>query len=361
MKVAFLTDSFTIGGGLEYIRLIAAGLPQHTFVICARGGTDTECFRQLPNVVLERGGYGPAIIRRHAPELLHFNHLRPLVAHCLRPGPLLLPSIDTVHGIHLRRYDFLHGPHHRLFALARRALERHCLAKTDLTIALTESDRSYLAMRLGVRRIEVIPNGIAPLASAPGGLPLERSARIHFLTPARFHFQKGHEILLYAVALAQDKLRTSGCQFDLVGDGPLRPSMEELAANLRIVDLVHFHGVRADVPRWLASTDCVILPSRWEGLPFALLEAGRHARDVICSDACGNRDVADGGRCALLFRNEDAQDLAAKLTGYLSGNGCGLGPLLRTRIEAMYAINTMLERLDAAYRRLSCVTVLNVM
>lgn len=349
MRIALLTDSFTTGGGLAYLHQIAAGLPQHTFVICAHGGTATNRFHILPNVVLEPAGYGPAVVLRHAPDLLHFNHLRPLAAHCLYPGPLPLPSLNTVHGIHLRRYDFRHGPHNRLIALARRVLERHCLAKIDLTIALTESDRDYLVANLGTKRVEIIPNGLAPLDPATIK-PIPRTARLHFLVPARFDFQKGHDVLLQAIAIARAALRTAGAQFDLLGDGPLRSKMDRLAHRLQITDLVRFHGTQSDVVDWMASTDCVVLPSRWEGLPFALLEAGRQARPVICSDACGNIDVADHGRCGHLFPNEDAHALASLLNSFRTSAEFGVAnKTLFQRVSQEYSVQHMLSRLAAAY------------
>lgn len=349
MKIAMLTDSFTDGGGLAYLRQVIEGMPQHTFVVCGLGGLATDTFRRFRNVVIESAGYGPAIVRRHYPDLLHFNHLRPLAAHCLRPGSLPCPSINTVHGIHLRRYDFLSGPQYRLVAFVRRTLERHCLAKVSLNIALTESDRDYLIAQLGVRRVEVIPNGVASLDT---GLiaPVPRTAKLHFLVPARFDFQKGHDVLLRAIALEKDGLISAGAQFDLLGDGPLRPAMERLSMRLGVDGLVRFHGFQRNVADWMASTDCVILPSRWEGLPFALLEAGRLACAVICSDASGNIDVADHGRCATLFRNGDALDLAAKLSQYIASGVAGAVRLaLRSRVEREYVAAQMLRRLDALY------------
>jgi hypothetical protein len=125
MKIALLTDKFVIGGGLSYLRQIASGLPHHTFIICGRGGDATSLLDGLSNVVLEPRGYWPWIVADYKPDLLHFNHLRPLVAHCILQNPLPLPSVNTVHGIHLRRYDFIHGIKHRHVGLARRTIEKH--------------------------------------------------------------------------------------------------------------------------------------------------------------------------------------------------------------------------------------------
>jgi glycosyltransferase involved in cell wall biosynthesis len=354
MKIAMLTDSFTVGGGLEYIYQVARGLRHHEFVICARGGPDSRRLDGLPNITLDDTGYGPSTVARHGVDLIHVNHLHPLVAHCLLTRSHR-PLINSVHGIHLRRYDFIPGLRSRITGALRAWLERRCLSHVDMTLALTESDRAWLKERLGAKNVEVIPNGI-DAESAQAALPRQRSPQnyergVHFLTVARFDFQKGYEVLLTAIAAIQDQARAAQFRFDLVGDGKLRGVMESLSQRLGIGDLVHFLGQRNDVEAQLRQADCFILPSRWEGLPFVLLEAGRSACDVICSDAAGNRDLADYNRCAILFRNGDANDLARKLLAYRDGQGRGLGRTLQEEVKSKYTRTNMLQQLDALYRR----------
>jgi glycosyltransferase involved in cell wall biosynthesis len=90
--------------------------------------------------------------------------------------------------------------------------------------------------------------------------------------------QKNHsKILEIAEALfARDK----ETYLLLVGDGPLRPEVEQLAREKGIADRVVFAGVRADVPRILTAFDVFLLPSLFEGLPIVLIEA--QAAGVPC-------------------------------------------------------------------------------
>jgi len=108
---------------------------------------------------------------------------------------------------------------------------------------------------------------------------------------AHIHHQKAHDVLLDAAVevISQDKKT----HFVLVGDGVLRSEMENKAAQLSIERNVHFLGVRNDVPRLLKSSDCFVLPSRWEGLPGVVLEAMAAGLPVVATDLPGVREIAE--------------------------------------------------------------------
>jgi glycosyltransferase involved in cell wall biosynthesis len=351
MKIALLTDSFIVGGGLTYLYQVAKGIPEHQFVICGEGGLETGGLSSLPNVTIDTHGYGPQVVGRHTPDLIHFNHLRALATNVVWPRIPRCPTINAIHGIHLRRYEFLHGPFSALKAAARIRLERHCLKRVNLNIAETQADRAYLDTRLGIRDVEVIPNAIDPTAPRLKQANQHRDGGIHFLMIARFDFQKGHDVLLRGISAIKDSLRQRQCSFELVGDGPLRPTMERLAVTLGIADLIKFWGASDGIDQHLSRADCIVMPSRWEGMPFVLLEAGRHAKDVICSDAPTTTEVTGSGRFAVTFRNEDPSDLASALSDYIEGKGHGLGASLRAHVFARYSLDVMVNGLRAIYER----------
>ena len=66
-----------------------------------------------------------------------------------------------------------------------------------------------------------------------------------------------------------------GAQFLIVGDGELRGELEKQAHTLGIAESVRFLGFRSDLPRIYADLDCVVLCSKNEGLPVAIIEAKR--------------------------------------------------------------------------------------
>lgn len=79
---------------------------------------------------------------------------------------------------------------------------------------------------------------------------------------------KGHDVLIRS--WRQAGLGSQGCELHLIGSGNLRPKLEGLAAG---DGSIRFHGIRSDVRQWLLASDCFVMPSRWEGLPIAAIEA----------------------------------------------------------------------------------------
>jgi glycosyltransferase involved in cell wall biosynthesis len=94
----------------------------------------------------------------------------------------------------------------------------------------------------------------------------------------------------------------------LIGNGNSKP-MEDLAAELNVSDHVNFLGNRSDVNILLQGFDCFVLPSRWEGLPLALIEAMACQLPVIASDVSGNSEVIEHGKTGLLFPSGDIETL----------------------------------------------------
>lgn len=121
--------------------------------------------------------------------------------------------------------------------------------------------------------------------------PDETSARAELGVPAdalvlghvgRFDPQKNHALLVRIAAAAIQ--RDPRAFLVLVGDGPLRATIEDDARRLGIRDRVVFAGVRSDVPRLLRSFDCFVLPSVREGLPLVGLEAQGCGVPIVLSD-----------------------------------------------------------------------------
>jgi glycosyltransferase involved in cell wall biosynthesis len=99
----------------------------------------------------------------------------------------------------------------------------------------------------------------------------------------RFDEQKNHRFLVkIAAEIARYEPRV---RFLLVGDGPLRPIIEQQVAQAGIVDKVVFAGVRSDVPRlMLGAMDVFVFPSFYEGLPLVGIEAQAAGLPLILSD-----------------------------------------------------------------------------
>lgn len=107
---------------------------------------------------------------------------------------------------------------------------------------------------------------------------------------ARFSRQKNHRTILEATGLAHERRRE--LRLLLVGDGKLRDEVASLIDHLGLKDVCAMPGLRTDVPRLLLASDVFFLPSLWEGLPGALLEALGAGLPAVTSDIAPFREVA---------------------------------------------------------------------
>lgn len=99
----------------------------------------------------------------------------------------------------------------------------------------------------------------------------------------------------------------------LVGDGPLRASLEELASVCGVDADLRFLGERADATGLMQAADFLVLPSHFEGLSNALLEAMAAGCPVVASAVGGSPELVEDGRTGLLFPSDDAPALAAAI------------------------------------------------
>jgi sugar transferase (PEP-CTERM/EpsH1 system associated) len=109
----------------------------------------------------------------------------------------------------------------------------------------------------------------------------------------RFFPQKAHDIFLYAIRYVLEKKNNLGIL--IVGDGPRKKELFELAKELGIYNQVTFTGNRSDIPQLLNLIDIFALSSAWEGFPMTILEAMACGKPAIVTDVGGNREaVIDG-------------------------------------------------------------------
>lgn len=301
MRLAYLTDRDSVGGGMEYIRRQMAAHP----------GDECRVF------FADRGECTAAKMDEWRADIVHVNHLKALVQ--LFRNPFARPQgkvVFTVHGIHLRKYDFLPKTlANRAKRLLRLSLERRLYRKCDRLIALTPTDSADIQRLYGPGLPVVVePNSVdaSEFAEASAYLRFNRD-EFAFVCIARFDFQKGQDVLVEAIAQAQEKLRSSGSRALFIGDGPALAGVKREADRLGIADIAVFAGEIPNAGAYMTCGRFLVSPSRWEGMPYLLLEAVARKRRVIASDCPGNRDVLKGYSAANLFPVEDAAALATLL------------------------------------------------
>ena len=188
-------------------------------------------------------------------------------------------------------------------------------ANIAVSNSVYESYESY--PRPYVRRLRVVQNGIR--ARPPSRT--KAAAREHFGLPAdarligslgRLAQEKNQSFLVDVLARLPD------AHLALAGDGELRPRIEQQARAMGLAARVHLLGAvpPEDVADFLHTLDIFVLPSRFEGLPIALVEAMQAGLPVVVSDIPSTLEVVstdDGGTAGLVLETRSAESWAAAI------------------------------------------------
>ncbi|MEU4979217.1 glycosyltransferase [Streptomyces sp. NPDC021969] len=221
------------------------------------------------------------------PDLVHAHSAKAGLA-----GRLAVRGrIPTVFQPHAWSFEAVGGA----AALLALGWERWAARWTARTVCVSEAER-LRGTRAGLRGPwTVIPNGI-DLADTPDALAdacadAAGVRRLHGVGPhaplvvcvGRLCRQKGQDVLLSAWASVL--ARVPDARLVLVGDGPDRARL-----TARAPASVLFAGAVADAAPWYRAADLVVLPSRWEGMALAPLEAMAWGRPVVVTDVDGARE-----------------------------------------------------------------------
>jgi glycosyltransferase involved in cell wall biosynthesis len=139
--------------------------------------------------------------------------------------------------------------------------------------------------------------------------------------------------------------------FLIIGDGPTRPELEALCAELRITPNVHFAGARDDIPRLLRAIDVFTMSSvTVECFSIALLEAMACARPAVCTAVGGIPEMINDGETGYLVPPQDPQQLAERLIDLLSNPQTArrMGWAGRERVEAEFSLDRSVEAAQQA-------------
>ncbi|HET6794528.1 MAG TPA: glycosyltransferase [Acidimicrobiales bacterium] len=294
------------------------------------------------------------VVRRRRPVIVHTHMAKAgtvgrLAARAVRPRPL------TVHTFHGHVLDGYFRPAvARVFVATERALAR----LSDLLIAVSDEVRDAL-LELGIgepHQYRVVPLGLQlseHLAVAgPSGvlrpkLGLPASAPVVGVV-GRLAPVKNVDLLLEAVA------RVGDCQLVVMGDGPERARLEQLAAGLGLSGRVHFTGWWHDIPAAMADMDVVALSSVNEGTPVSLIEAAACARPVVATAVGGVPSVVADGRSGVLVPSGDVEALARGIESLLgdAGRAAAMGEWARRNVAPRYSATRLLSDMTAVYDEL---------
>lgn len=257
-----------------------------------------------------------------------------------------MPSVVTLHGLHLLRRA--RGSRYRLAKLALQAVSVR--AGRVICVSQGELDDVASLMPPAARsRLVVIHNGV--------GIPPLPTVEEQAAVRAEIDVPRDTTVALYVGALddVKDPLvavraTVAACRRGarlvllVAGDGPLRSAVQaEGGEHVRVL------GFRRDVARLNSVADVFVLPSRREGLSYALLEAMASGAAPVVSDVPGNVEAV--GESGVVAPTGDVTAFAEALARLVEDPGSRdrLGTQARARVEREFREDVMLARTGAVY------------
>lgn len=241
----------------------------------------------------------------------------------------------------------------------RPRLARFAVKRADRVVAISGYTRE-LALRLGAREHSL--RVIAPGVDLPSRRLAQRADRPTIVTVSRLRdAYKGHDVLLQALPRVREQV--PDVHWAIVGDGPLRRSLEADVARRALGGAVEFVGAVSDQERdrWLDRAWVFTMPSRTppgsmsgEGFGIVYLEAGAHGLPVLAGNVGGALDAVEHGKTGLLVDPGDpaavADGLLRLLTDRRLAATLAAGGLERARSSAwrLVAARVQSEMLDLA-------------
>ncbi len=287
----------------------------------------------------------PDVVQSHGARANFYSRVAARLARVPR-------HLSTVHN---SLYDY---PVSALRRGAYLALDRLTVAWTETIVCVAESLARDLIERSRVpaRKVRVIPNGVDLARFDPARADGERIRRAVRLGAGptlgivgRMTPQKDHRTFLQGLAEVQRSVPEVRAL--IVGDGPLRKSLEAEAARLGVEGACRFTGVRDDIPDCLAAASVVVLSSVSEGFPFTVLEALAMTRPLVATAVNGVTEIVEPGLTGLLVPPRRPDLLAQAALDLLRDpeRARALGAAGRKAVEARFPVDLMIERLGRLY------------
>lgn len=253
------------------------------------------------------------------------------------------PLVLTNHGLYSQTApDWLQR-------LVAPTLWRATFAASALVYCYTETDRRRLR-ELGVdTEVAVVPNGVDCSKFTPGEGDERPESKILYVG----RFKPGKRVRDLVEAFARLRETRPDCELVLVGDGPTRPEVADLAASRGVAGSVRFRGVLDNdrLPGLYADSDVFVLPSRAEGMPRTVLEAMACGLPVVVSGLPQHESLVDGA--GVTVPPERPARLAEALERLLEDEERmdRLGSAARQRAASCYDWADTVRRTTEAYAR----------
>jgi glycosyltransferase involved in cell wall biosynthesis len=368
IRILEMIDKPFLGGGQVHLLTLVKNLDKSRFeiIVAAKGGKPLEDEVRRAGIPFMPVSLGKKISLRTGKDIadiLKGNEIDILHTHGGVAGvfgrwaagkagtPII---VHTLHGIHYLHYR------NPLLKYLYVLQERYFSRRSDAVIFVSEADlEAGKKFRLAPEgKCRLVRNGVdvGGLRDADMSARKRRElAAAMKLSPpvigtvARLHRQKGVVYLLRAAKLV--RRRHPEARFVIVGGGPLEKSLRRRAGKMDPEDHVLLLGERPDAREIVSLFDVFVLPSLWEGLPLALIEAAALGRPIVATDIDGVREVIRPGDTGVLVPAKDPAKLAEALSRLLDdpASAVKMGERAKREIPPLFTLSGMVEKTQRIY------------
>lgn len=358
IKIIHVVEDLHIGGLERVLAAIVSGIDKNAYdveVWCLEEGGQIADELHASNIavrVLRIANYHNPINIIRLALLIRNAHAALVHTHgyfASTFGRLAAIIAGTSHMVsHVHTTDFGLGPKHQW-------VERILSKFTDRIVCISEAVKKFVvnSEHIDPKRTCIIYNGVGEQNMGEAGRETLgfRPEDIIVATVASLTAHKGHRVLLDA--MSQIAHLHKDLNLLLVGDGPLRPELEEYAAALGLSANVHFLGRRNDVMRLLREVDIFVLAStQREGFGLSIVEAMASSLPVIGTRIGGIPEVIEHNVNGFLVEPNDSNALANAVESLICDKELRtkMGRKGRVRYEEHFRLDTMISRVEHLYR-----------
>jgi len=196
-------------------------------------------------------------------------------------------------------------------------------------------------------KIKVIHNGIQASIFKRNIEPIYKAAEGEIVLgcAGRLSVEKGHALLLEMMQhLKEKEIR---CKLVLAGDGKLSEVLKSRARSMGVDHLVEFLGFVEHMPSFYNSIDIFLLPSKYEGFGYVLIEAMASMKPVVAFDVKSSREIVEHGRTGYLIPPNQVLDMADRVLELAADKALRekMGKNGRARVKDLFAFEKNKEEI----------------
>ena len=376
-KLLFIITKATWGGAQRYVYDLATHLPEDAFdVALAYGETGTLSQKlaerhiathRLPSLARDVALLSDVrsffavwrLLRSERPDIVHLNSSKAAALGALAARASgVARIITTIHGwpFNENRGFFARGA---LYAVSWLTMlcshEIIVVSKSDEALGNTmwRAGEKIRYIPLGIEELAVLTREEARARLIPHEIAKRHADSLWVVTNAELHPNKDPFLALDVVCRYNDS-HVPKIFYCMLGDGDLRRGLDDMLTRRRMREEVLLLGFVQNAAQYLPAFDVFFLPSKKEGTPYAVLEAGAVGLPVVASSVGGIPDVVENGLSGILKATGDIDGFVEGLYELAKNKErrVAMGAGLSERVRSRFSFARMLEATISLYSAL---------